>query len=48
MKSVGDTTTAVVLMLLTACGTHIVEGLPEISSVLRAAMFAMDAGTEVS
>jgi len=48
MKSLGLTVTVTLLMLLTASGTHIVEGLPEISSVLRAAKFAMDAGTAVS
>ena len=48
MKSPGFTVKVAVLMLLTASGTHIVEVLPEISSILRAAMFAMDAGTAVS
>lgn len=48
MKSLGLTVTVEVLMLLTASGTHIVEGLPEISSVVRAARFAMDAVTAVS
>lgn len=47
MKSCGVTVTTL-LILLTDCGIHIVEGLPEISSTRRDAMFAMDAGTAVS